>query len=77
MKKILSFVLNRAKEPSKKILSFVLNRAKEPSSWRGAVMLATGFGVGVNPELVTHIIAAGTGLAGLIGVLAPDVKKGE
>jgi len=61
----------------KKVFSFILKRAKEPSSWRGAVMLATGFGVSLNPELVTHIIAAGTGLAGLIGVLAPDSKKEE
>ena len=56
----------------KKIIPFIVKRAKEPSTWRGLVMLLTAFGISVNPELVTHIVAAGTGVAGLIGVFAPD-----
>ena len=53
-------------------MKYILDRLKEPSSWRGLVMLATAFGVSVNPELLPSIIAAGTGLAGIIGCVFKD-----
>lgn len=53
-------------------MKYVLDRLKEPSSWRGLVMLATAFGVTMNPELVGSIVAAGTGLAGIIGFAFKD-----
>ena len=53
-------------------MKYILDRLKEPSSWRGLVMIATAFGVSVNPELLTSIIAAGTGLAGVIGFVFKD-----
>ena len=53
-------------------MKYILDRLKEPSSWRGLVMIATAFGVSVNPELIEVIIAAGTGLAGVIGFVFKD-----
>ena len=53
-------------------MKYILDRLKEPSSWRGLVMIATAFGVSVNPELLTAIITAGTGLAGVIGFVFKD-----
>lgn len=49
---------------------FVLDRLREPSTWRGAVLLATACGVKLSPEISDAIVAAGLGLAGLIGLLA-------
>ena len=53
-------------------MKYILDRLKEPSSWRGLVMIATAFGVSVNPELLTAIITVGTGLAGIIGFVFKD-----
>ena len=53
-------------------MKYILDRLKEPSSWRGLVMIATAFGVSVNPELIDSIIVAGTGLAGVIGFVFKD-----
>lgn len=53
-------------------MKYILDRLKEPSSWRGLVMIATAFGVSVNPELMTAIITVGTGLAGVIGFVFKD-----
>ena len=53
-------------------MKYILDRLKEPSSWRGLVMVATAFGVSVSPELLPSIIAAGTGLAGIIGFAFKD-----
>ena len=50
----------------------MIDRLKEPSSWRGLVMLTTAFGVTMNPDLVDSIVAAGTGLAGIIGFAFKD-----
>ena len=53
-------------------MKYILDRLKEPSSWRGLVMITTAFGVSVSPELMDSIIAAGTGLAGVIGFVFKD-----
>lgn len=53
-------------------MKYILDRLKEPSSWRGLVMLATAFGVTLNPDLMDSIVAAGTGLAGIIGFAFKD-----
>ena len=53
-------------------MKYILDRLKEPSSWRGLVMIVTAFGVSVSPELMDSIIAAGTGLAGVIGFVFKD-----
>ena len=48
------------------------NRFKEPSTWRGIAMMSTAFGVSLSPEMMEYIVAAGTGLSGLIGMLTAD-----
>lgn len=53
-------------------MNALANRFKEPSTWRGLVMIATAAGVSINPELIEYIIGAGTGIAGLIGVMTAD-----
>ncbi|MBF0339772.1 MAG: hypothetical protein HQL95_02255 [Magnetococcales bacterium] len=54
---------------------YLIERAKEPSTWRGIAMCATAFGVYVSPDMMNTIIAAGTGIAGLIGVVTSDPQK--
>lgn len=53
----------------KKLALFVIDQLKQPSTWRGMIMLATSAGVAMNPALMEQIVVAGTGAAGLIGVL--------
>jgi hypothetical protein len=53
---------------------YILQRAKEPSTWRGIVLLASSFGVYVEPALADAIIAAGVGLAGILGIVTADKK---
>ena len=52
--------------------SYLLERIKEPSTWRGLTLLLTALGVPLAPGVSDAIIAAGLGIAGLIGALAPD-----
>lgn len=47
----------------------------EPSTWRGAINVATAFGVAISPELAAKIIAIGLFASGCIGVLCRDKKK--
>lgn len=53
---------------------YLLQRAKEPSTWRGIILILTSVGVGIDPALADSIIAAGIGLAGIIGVVSADKK---
>lgn len=50
----------------------VLNLAKQPSTWRGAIMVSSAFGLYVNPEIATQIVQTGMGVAGLIGMFISD-----
>lgn len=52
--------------------AYVLERMKEPSTWRGLVLLLTALGIPMAPGVSDAIIAAGLGLAGLIGAVMPD-----
>lgn len=52
--------------------NYILARAKEPSSWRGLFLILTAIGVPVAPEMANAIITIGLGIAGAIGVVAPD-----
>ena len=49
---------------------YILDRAREPSTWRGIVLFLTAIGVPVAPELANHIVTAGLGIAGLVGVVS-------
>lgn len=51
--------------------AYFLERMKEPSTWRGLVLLLTAAGVPMAPGMADAIIAAGLGLAGLIGAVTP------
>lgn len=53
-------------------MKFIIERLQEASTWRGIVMLLTAAGVTVSPELMPHIIATGTAVAGLLGVVTKD-----
>ncbi len=50
----------------------ILERCREASSWRGLIMVITAFGVSLSPETMDYIIAAGTGVSGLIGMFVQD-----
>ncbi|NGZ05232.1 MAG: hypothetical protein G8237_02640 [Magnetococcales bacterium] len=52
-----------------------LARFQEPSTWRGLVMLATAFGISMAPETMNNVVAIGTGLSGLIGVMTRDTTR--
>jgi hypothetical protein len=52
--------------------TYILARAKEPSSWRGLFLILTAIGVPIAPEMANAIITIGLGIAGAIGVAAPD-----
>ena len=53
----------------KNAFKWAINQLKQPSTWRGMVMLATSVGLVIEPQLADKIIVAGTGVAGLIGVM--------
>lgn len=53
----------------KGVFTWTIEQLKQPSTWRGIVMLATSAGVAFQPALIDQIVVAGTGVAGLIGVL--------
>lgn len=53
-------------------MQYIIDRLVEASTWRGIIMLLTSLGISIAPELVTPIIAAGTGLAGVVGVITKD-----
>lgn len=57
---------------TKSLFHYLVLRGKEPSSWRGLALMFTALGVTISPEAMGYIIAVGTGISGLIGVLAPD-----
>lgn len=52
--------------------AYLLARAKEPSSWRGLIFMLTAIGIPVAPQLAESIVTLGLGVAGLVGVVAPD-----
>ena len=53
-------------------IRWVADRLKESSTWRGLTMLLTALGISVHPDLMEQIIVAGTGIAGVIGIVTKD-----
>ncbi|MDI1231350.1 MAG: hypothetical protein PSU93_09395 [Methylobacter sp.] len=51
---------------------FFINRLKEPSSWRGLILIATAFGMDLNPEQAYAIASFGIAMAGGVGVVTAD-----
>ena len=56
----------------KKIVTFILQRAKERSTWMGLVSILSAVGLSLKPEAVEAIISFGIGAAGLIAVVTAD-----
>lgn len=56
----------------KALFKYILDRLGESSTWRGLTVLLTGLGVGIQPEMIDHIVATGLAIAGLIGVFFKD-----
>ena len=52
--------------------TYMLERMREPSTWRGLTLLLTALGIPLAPGVADAIVAAGLGVADLIGALAPD-----
>jgi hypothetical protein len=52
-----------------RILDWALERAQERSTWLGAVLLLSSFGVTVSPELQAAIVQVGLAVSGLVLVL--------
>lgn len=50
----------------------LIQHFSSPSTWRGIVLLCSALGYTFRPDLGEAIIAAGVGLAGLIGALTTD-----
>jgi hypothetical protein len=57
---------------TKFIKQYLVPNLSEPSTWRGFIYLLTAFGVVLDPAMQEAIVAAGLGLAGLIGVFVSD-----
>lgn len=47
-------------------LNWALDRLSEESTWRGMIQIAMAAGITIDPTLALYIIAAGTGLVGMI-----------
>jgi hypothetical protein len=52
----------------------ILDRLKEPSTWKGLIVVLGAFGIAIEPEMQTHIIAVGGGLFGIIEILRREKK---
>ena len=55
--------------------NYLVARGQETSTWRGLIMLATGFGAALKPDTAESIITVGIFLTGAVGALLPDAKK--
>lgn len=57
---------------AKRAYSFILRQLKEASTWRGIILILTGTGTIVNPELAETLVSFGLVAAGLVGAIFPD-----
>jgi hypothetical protein len=57
------------------ILSYLVNRLKEPSTYAGLAALLGVVGVKMAPEAMQAIITVLTAIAGAIAVFVPDLNK--
>lgn len=52
--------------------AYVIERLKEPSTWRGIILMLTGAGIHIAPEIQSLVISIGVALAGAVAVTTPD-----
>jgi hypothetical protein len=57
------------------VVRFVIARLKEASTYRGLMLILTGLGVALRPEVAEAIMACGVAVAGLAGVVLPDTAE--
>ena len=55
-------------------MHYILARLAEQSTWRGLILLLTGFGIELEPALQGHIIAGGLSIVGIINVFRKEKK---
>ena len=55
-----------------KIVSYILDRAKERSTWLGLISLITALGLALDAAQQDAVIAAGMAAAGLVGAFTKD-----
>lgn len=55
--------------------SYLLARLKEPSTWRGFILVATSFGMLLDPMQSYALVSLGLALAGSAAVITPDKLK--
>lgn len=53
----------------------LLRRFQEPSTYAGLAAILVGFGVAIPPGIVENAAMIGGGIAGLVGVFAPEGKR--
>jgi len=55
--------------------AWLLERAKEQSTWLGLVSLLGSLGIVLDPQLTPYIVALGTALGGIVGILTKENEK--
>jgi len=55
-------------------MNVIIEALGKPSTWRGIIGIATALGMTISPELSLQIIAAGTGVIGLINLIRVEKK---
>lgn len=64
-----------AKSIGERIFGYTVLRLQEPSTWRGIVLMLTAMGTAIQPHYYQAIITGGMFLAGMVGVIFPDLLK--
>lgn len=59
----------------KDFLAWIIKRGAEASTLRGVVGVATAIAVAVNPDNAVAMLAAGTGVIGLINTIRQENKN--
>jgi len=63
------------KARTKKVVSYLLNRLKEPTSWAGCAIILAAFGVHITTEQLSVIVGGITGVIGLILYVYPQYRE--
>jgi hypothetical protein len=59
----------------KNTIDALLNYLGQSSTWRGMILVAASFGLVMEPQLQSHIIAVALGIVGIINVFRNGGKK--
>lgn len=60
---------------NKKLVPYLLARFQELSTWRGIILLLSGLGASLKPELTESILTLGVMAAGAVATFFPDSVK--